>query len=189
MKVYQSILNRRTIRKFIQKPVEREQLVKMINAARLAPSGGNLQPLKYVVVTDPEMLEPVFQTTRWAGYLTPHGTPKDGEKPTAYIVILVDTSIRKDGDNDASAAIENMLLTAEEEEIGTCWIGSVDRKELSSLLELPETFVIHSVVAMGYKAQESRVVEMVGNDVKYYLDEEGVLQVPKRKIEDIVRFI
>ncbi len=189
MSVYLSILNRRTIRKFIQQPVEREKLIKMVNAARLAPSGGNLQPLKYVVVTDEKMLEPVFQTTKWAGYLSPHGTPKDGEKPTAYIVVLVDTDIRKDGNNDASAAIENMLLTAEEEEIGTCWIGSVDRKKLAQLLELPQTLEIHSVVAMGYKAQESRVVEMEDNNVKYYLDEDGVLHVPKRKMEEIVRFI
>ncbi len=163
--------------------------MKMLNAARLAPSGGNLQPLKYIVVTDQTMLEPVFQTTRWAGYLAPHGTPKEGEKPTAYIVVLVDTEIRKDGDNDASAAIENMLLTAEEDGIGTCWIGSVDRKKLAELLQIPETLAVHSVVAMGYKAQESRAVEMVGNDVKYYLDEDGVLHVPKRKMEDIVRFI
>ena len=189
MSAYTSILNRRTIRKFTQQPIEQEKLVKMINAARLAPSGANLQPLKYLVVTDTNLLEDVFQTTKWAAYIAPHGTPKKGEKPTAYIVVLVDTAIRRDADNDASAAIENILLTAEDEEIGTCWIGSVDKKKLAELLKIPQELAIHSVVAMGYKAQESEAVDMEDGDVKYYMDEHGAIHVPKRKFSDVVRFI
>ena len=189
MSAYEAILNRRTIRKFTQKPIEQEKLVKMINAARLAPSGANLQPLKYVVVTDKNLLEDVFQTTKWAAYIAPHGTPKEGEKPTAYIVVLADTAVRKDADNDASAAIENILLTAEDEGIGTCWIGSVDRKELAGILGIPEGQQIHSVIALGYKAQESEAVDMVDGDVRYYMDEHGAIHVPKRKLSDIVRFV
>lgn len=189
MSAYASILNRRTIRKFTQKPIVRETLVKMINAARLAPSGANLQPLKYLVVTDKNLLEDVFRTTKWAAYLAPHGTPKEGEKPTAYIVVLVDTAIRKDADNDAAAAIENILLTAEDETIGTCWIGSVDRKALANILNVPKGQIIHSVIALGYKAQESEATEMENGDVKYAMDEHGVVRVPKRKLSDIVRFI
>ncbi|MBU5450215.1 nitroreductase family protein [Acetivibrio sp. MSJd-27] len=189
MSAYTSILNRRTIRKFTQQPIEQEKLVKMINAARLAPSGANLQPLKYVVVTDKNLLEEVFRTTKWAAYIAPHGTPKEGEKPTAYIVVLVDTAVRKDADNDASAAIENILLTAEDDEIGTCWIGSVDRKTLAGIVRIPEGQEIHSVIAMGYKAQESEATEMENGDVKYYMDEHGAIHVPKRKLSDIVRFL
>ncbi len=189
MNTYEAILKRRTIRKFQATPIPKESLMKMVNAARLAPSGGNLQPLKYVVITDETLLESVFETTRWAAYVTPHGTPKQGERPTAYIVVLVDTRIRKEADNEAGAAIAHVLLTAEEEGIGSCWIASVDTEALAGLLSPEEGLAIHSVVALGYPAQTSQVFEMKDGDVKYFMDGQGNFHVPKRKLDEIVQFL
>ena len=187
MTVYNLILKRRTIRKFENRPIEKEKIIKMVNAARVAPSGANLQPLKYIAVTTPELCEKVFPLTRYAAYLK-DGAPKEGEKPMAYIVVLEDESIRKGADLDAGAAIENLILTALEDGIASCWIGSVDRDSLRNVLGLNERFKINSVIALGYPAQQSEEAEFQG-DVKYYLDGEGKLHVPKRGVDEILNIL
>lgn len=186
MSVYELILKRRTIRKFENKPVEKEKLMKMINAARLAPSGANLQPLKFIAVVTPQLCDKVFSLTKYGGYLK-DGTPKDGEKPMAYIVVLIDENIRKGGaGEDAGAAIENLILTALEEGIAACWVANVNREELRKVLDIKEGLAINSVIALGYPAQESEEAPFEG-DVKYYLDDEGKLHVPKRSMEEILK--
>ena len=188
MSVYDLILKRRTIRKFENKPIEEEKILKMINAARLAPSAANLQPLKFVAVVTPELCDKVFPLTKYGGYLK-DGTPKEGEKPMAYIVVLVDKTIRKEGgEEDAGAAIENLILTALEDGIAACWVASVNRDELKKVLGLDEHLAINSVVALGYPMQESQEVVFEG-DVKYYLDEKGKLHVPKRSMEEIFKIL
>ena len=71
MEMIDIIRKRRTIRSFTQTPIEREKLDMMIEAARLAPSGANLQPLKYIVVDSKEGCEKLFPLTKWAGYTAP----------------------------------------------------------------------------------------------------------------------
>ncbi|MGQ9479387.1 MAG: nitroreductase family protein [Thermoproteota archaeon] len=186
MGVYDTILERRTIRRFLQKPISMEIFRKILNAARLAPSAGNLQPCEYVLVTDRKLLDKVFSTLKWARYVTPRRTPRKDERPVAYIVVLVDT--RKAGDGgeaDCAAAIENMILTAWEEGIGVCWIGSVDRERLRQLLSIPDYCKICFVLALGYRAEEPVLEEMKDEDVRYWINENDVLHVPKRKLEDI----
>jgi len=186
MNTYETIIKRRTIRKFKQEKIKRDVLIKLINAARHAPSGANLQPLKYIIVDRPEKVEKIFIYLKWAGYLAPHGDPKEGEKPVAYIIVLADTKIRKTGyELDAGAAIQNILLAAEEEDIGTCWIGSIDREAVRTLLNIPEEYIIDSVIALGYKGENS-VSEDERGSIKYYRDENGMIHVPKRKLEDII---
>lgn len=186
MDVYEAILARRTIRKFKQEPVPRTTLQKLVNAARLAPQAANLQPIKYVVVDDKELLDPIFATTKWAGYIAPHGTPQEGERPIAYIVVLVDQEIRKSGyDTDAGAAVENLLLAAVGEGLGSCWIGSVDRDSVRSLLAIPGRYIIHTIVALGYPAERSVAVD-AQDSIRYYKDGAGVMHVPKRKLEEVL---
>ena len=97
MDIYELIKKRRTIRKFEQKPIEKDLLLKMTDAARVAPSGGNLQPIKYAVVNSKEMCDKMFSLVRWAAYLAPDYNPKEDERPTAYIAVYGDTSIKKQG--------------------------------------------------------------------------------------------
>ncbi|HBE76907.1 MAG TPA: nitroreductase, partial [Firmicutes bacterium] len=87
MNVYEAAIRRRTIRKYTQQPIERALLEKYIDAARLAPSGANMQPLKYVIVDEPVKVKQVFENVKWAAYIAPEGDPKEGEKPVAFIVI------------------------------------------------------------------------------------------------------
>lgn len=186
MGIYDLILKRRTIRKFQQKKLERDLLEKFVNAARMAPSGSNLQPLKYVIVHEDEKVQKVFEQVKWAGYIAPNGNPGEDEKPVAFIVILADTEIRKSGyEEDAGAAAQNIFLTALEEGVGTCWMGAIDRNEIRRLLGVPERYIIDTVVALGYPA-ESPVAEAEQGSIKYYKDEKGTLHVPKRGLDDII---
>lgn len=188
MNVYQAITERRTIRKYQQKPIPMDVLKKLVNAGRLAPSASNLQPLEYVVVSSEEMREKVFPTLAWAGYITPLGIPKEGEKPTAYIVVLMNRNIVKEGgERDAGASIENIILAAFEEGICSCWIGSINRSELKKILKIPEHLDIDSVIALGYPKEKSAVEEFK-DSVKYWKDEQGVLHVPKRNLQDIIHY-
>ncbi len=186
--VYNSILARRTIRKFSQKPVSKEILSKLVNAARLAPSGGNRQPLDYMVIDDAALGVELFKHVRWAGYIAPKGAPKSGEMPAAYIIVLDDKPVKSTTvAYDVGAAVQNIMLAAWEENIGCCWMGAIDRAKIREFFRIPMDFEIDSVVSLGYKA-EAPVVEEYKGSVKYWLDEEGVLHVPKLKLEDVVRW-
>lgn len=186
MSAYELIKKRRTIRKFQQKKLEREQLERMIDAARLAPSANNMQPMKYVIVDEDEKVKQFFKYINWAGYIAPAGNPAEGEEPVAYIVILLDTQIRETGyELDAGAAAQNIFITALEEGIGSCWIGSIDREGIRKLLHIPERYKINSISALGYPA-ESPLVEEENDSIRYYKDESGVLHVPKRKLADVI---
>ncbi|MBE7020209.1 MAG: nitroreductase [Ruminococcaceae bacterium] len=187
MEIFDIIKRRRTIRSFKQIPVEDEKLDMMIEAARLAPSGGNLQPIKYIVVNSKEYCDKLFPLTKWAGYTAPEGVPSKEDAPTAYIIILIDEDIRKDGNNDAAYAGENIVLTAEGMGIGSCIIGSVLRKEATELFEIPDNLKIHTVIALGYPNQKSFVFD-TEEGIKYYLDEDGNFHVPKRKKEDVTKY-
>ena len=188
MSVYAAVLKRRTIRRFLQKPLSRDFLKRLVNAGRLAPSGANLQPLEFIVVEDKVLLGKVFATLKWAAYIAPAGDPPQGKRPVAYIVVLINKEIKKEkGEVDAAAAIENMILVATDEGVGCCWLGSIDRDKLAEILHVPEAFLIDSVVALGYP-DEAPVVEVATDSIKYWKDEQGVLHVPKRKIDQVIHF-
>ena len=84
MKTYDLIISRRTIRKFQQKPIKLSVLKKIVNAGRLAPSAGNLQPLEYVIIADDAIREKIFHHIGWARYIAPERNPKKNERPVAY---------------------------------------------------------------------------------------------------------
>jgi nitroreductase len=187
-KVYDTILRRRTIRKFKQDYIPDDMLQKLVNAARVAPSAANLQPLEYIIVSDKEVVDEVFTTLKWAGYIAPLGNPLPGERPVAYVVVLINRNIKEHGGNhDSGAAIENMVLTAMEEGIASCWIASIEREKLKKKLNVPDYLEIDSVVALGYPLEESAEEEIV-DSIKYWKDNEGKMHVPKRKLTDILHW-
>ena len=178
------IKSRRTIRKFEQMPLSGERLAAYVDAARVAPSAANRQPLKYVVVHSPQMVGQVFPLLKWAGYL-PDYAPKEGERPTAYVVMCVDKDISPNGaDLDVGAAAENIILSALADGVGTCWLASVDRPKLVELLELPSHLTVSGVLALGYPKECPREAELE-TDVKYYL-EGDTLCVPKRSLDEVL---
>jgi len=186
MTFYETLIKRRSIRRFKDKPVPYAVLGNCVNAARLAPSAANLQPLEYIVVDEEQLLDIVFDTLKWANYISPRGNPPHGERPRAYIVVLINRTIRANGyEYDVGLAVGNIILVALEEGLGTCCIGSIDRAKLMEILKVPDHYTIALVVALGYP-NESPIAEEFAGSIKYWQDESKVLHVPKRKLVDIL---
>jgi nitroreductase len=180
------IRKRRSVRQFLPNPVPRELLVGLADAARLAPSAANRQPLEFILVDDPAVCRSLFPHLHWAAYISPAGNPLPGQEPAAYVITLVNTAIRDKGyENDAGAAMMSMILAAWAEGVASCWLISVDRAEVSRLLGIPETHRLDSVLALGYPAETPQVEDLT-DSVQYWKDAEGRLHVPKRRLESVV---
>lgn len=189
MKTYDLIVSRRTIRKFRQEPVELSVLKKIVNAGRLAPSAGNLQPLEYFIAAGDGLREKIFPHVKWARYIAPEGDPKENERPMAYIIILVNKEISfvPYVKYDVGASAENITLAALEEELGCCWIGFFNRKKIEDILGIPGKYSVDLVLALGYPLENSEYYEIEKDkSIKYHKDTSGVLHVPKRKLDDII---
>jgi len=187
MSVLEFMYQRRSIRRFKQNPIAYELLKRFVDAGRVAPSASNLQPLEFIIVDEAELVNNIFEHTQWARLL-PHNTgrPPAGQQPVAFIVILVNKKYETAWTrHDVGAAAENIILSALDNEIGTCWIASVNRKKVSSLLLVPDDYEIDSVIALGYPDEEP-VMEPLKDSIEYYKDETGRLHVPKRNLDDIL---
>ncbi len=185
--------SRRTIRLFDQKPVPPDLLRSLVDIARFAPTGSNRQPLKFVIMYDQNLVEKVFSFTAWAGLVRPRRTPPESKRPRAWILVLIDKQIKKKGyETEMGAAVSSILLAARATGLGTCWIGSLNRKELRKLMEIPDRYIIGDIVAIGYPAEQPRAEEAETSNpadleaVKYYLDDDNLLHVPKRPLTQLL---
>ena len=178
------ILKNRSVRKYQQNvPVSRETLLELIELARLSGSAGNRQSLKYLLSWEPEKNANIFKNIGLAGQ------PQEGERPSAYIIILGDTEIAKGFGVDPGIVAQSMLLGAVEKGLGGCMVGMINRKGLHIALNIPNRYEICLVVCIG-KPKEKFVIETVQKkddlETRGWWDERGVRHVPKRKIEDLI---
>ncbi len=190
------VLRNRSYRRFYQEAtIELETLRELVDLARLSASGGNKQPLKYILSCHPQKNALIFSHLAWAMYLKDWPGPSEGERPSAYIIVLEDTEISQSKDAlqrfllgcDHGIAAQSILLGAGEKGLGGCIIGGVQKQELSQALEIPPRYEILLILALG-KPNETVVVEEVGStgDIRYWRDSEGTHHVPKRALDDII---
>ncbi len=185
METSEVLKQRRTIRKYKQQKINKDDLIQLVDYARVCPFGANIQPLKYAIIDDEKMLEKIYPLTKWSGYL-PEGAPKEGERPAAYIAVLGDKTVKKTFETEAGAAITAMTFGAWDKGIGSCWLGAINRVELLRLFGLlAEEYELLYLLALGYPAQKSKICEMK-DDVKYFFDNDNVLNVPKKSLKDIL---
>ncbi|MBQ7986525.1 MAG: nitroreductase family protein [Clostridia bacterium] len=184
MKVTDAIIKRRTKRKYTNQRVSRDLLETLVELARFAPMGANLQPLKYAII-DGELSKKVFPLTKWSGY-HPEDAPEDSEMPPCYIAILGDNEIKQNGqfETDAGTAGATICLAAEELGLSTCWLGAIKREEIKELLGLSEKYSLLYLIAVGYSEQKADYVDAKG-DIKYFMNGD-VLTVPKRTLDEIL---
>jgi nitroreductase len=188
MTIRDLVLGTRSYRRFHQEvAIEPETLRELVDLARCSASAANIQPLKYILCCDSGTNAQIFPHTRWAGYLKDWGGPAEGERPSAYVVILGDTDLRKDFGCDHGIAAQSIMLGATERGLGGCMIGSIDRDKLRAVLDIPERYEILLILALG-KPAETVVLEDVGpdSDIKYYRDEDDVHHVPKRTLDELI---
>ena len=159
MSLLELIKARKSVRKYIEKPIPREDILKCIEAARLAPSAENVQPWRFIVLDDPDIKEQFVKETCSGIY-----RPSSFIKNAAAIVVVV---ARPDlianfigsgiqGTNyyliDIGIAGEHLVLQAQELGIGTCWIGWFNAKKAKKYFKLPPRRKVVSLIAMGYPA-------------------------------------
>jgi nitroreductase len=189
----QLIEKSRSIRRFFQyENILENDLLKMIDAARLSPSPRNQQALKFSIVNSRNLNDKLFPLLAWAGALNDWNGPKEGEKPAAYIVILGDNSFIDKGkptyhDVSSGIAAQSIVLTAGELGIGACIIAAVKRNSLKELLSLEAHLDILLVVALG-KPKEVVVIETIpeNGNYNYWRDNNGIHHVPKRSLDEII---
>ncbi len=159
----------------------------LVNLARLSASAANLQPLKYILSCNSEMNDRIFSCLAWAAYLKDWPGPKEGERPSAYIIVCGDTRISKNIDCDHGIASQSILLGAREVGLSGCMLGAVNRRKLRNILKLEEYLKILLVIAIG-KPKEIVNIETVkpDGDIKYWRDDKSVHHVPKRTLNDII---
>ncbi len=179
----------RSYRRFYQEErISEETLKELVDLARMAGSTANSQALKYCLVTEEAACARIYPSLTWAAALTDWDGPEEGERPSAYIVILCDEKIAKNKMWDEGIAAQTIMLGAAEKGLGGCMIGSINRSRLSKTLEIdPERYHISLVLALG-KPKEQVVVVPVGEegDTRYYRDIHQVHYVPKRSLEEIL---
>jgi nitroreductase len=141
MDVFEATQQRRSIRNYQDKPVEREKLERILEAARLAPSAKNLEPWHFIAVTDPGKRKGLSGGT-WAKFLTqsPLVIVACGDKKASPDWYAIDVAL----------AVENMVLVATSLGLGTCCVGSFNEKDVKTALKIPENYEVLVMLAVGY---------------------------------------
>ncbi|MBN1938421.1 MAG: nitroreductase family protein [Candidatus Aminicenantes bacterium] len=152
--------SRRSIRKFLPRPVEREKIESCLDAARLAPSAENAQGCRYLVIDDPDFKNR-FAGKVFSGIYAP--TRFAAEAPV-LVLLLAKTSFiaHRAGQAvqgipfqalDAGIAGEHFVLQAEELGLATCWIGWFDVRAARRFFKIPRRYRILSLISLGYAAR------------------------------------
>ena len=191
-KIMEMLEGRRTFRRFDESKKINDDVVKDIKrAAQLASSAMNRQPMRYIYVRDENTVNNIFDITMWGAALPDgQGRPKIGERPSMMVIVLYEKELSsRFVEFDSGLAVSNMTLAAYSHGVGSCILGSANIEKLREMLDIPDKLEVSCVVAFGYPACESRVVESDGENLKYYLDENKNYVVPKRRIEDTTREI
>ncbi len=184
MKLAELVRKARTCRRFGESaPISARELREMVDIARIVPSTGNSQRLRYLIVGNPEGCARLFPKLAWAAALKDWPGPAEGERPTGYIIILSEAN---DATNVGIAA-QTIQLAASEAGYGTCMMGAIKREEIKAEFNIPEGMNVHLVLAIG-KPAETVVIEPMPADggTAYWRSEDGVHHVPKRSLEEVV---
>ncbi len=182
------IKSTRSFRRFDESvTVDRKTLEDLVDLARHSASAMNQQPLKYILSHTRNTNVKVFSTLTFAKSLKDWDGPAEGERPSAYIIVLSDTEISTNIWCDHGIASQNIMLGARERGLGGCMVGSINHQKLREQFAIPDQYEILLVLALG-KPAETVVIEPMPPDgnVNYWRDEESVHHVPKRSLEEII---
>ena len=147
MDVFDAIRNRRSIRSYLDRPVEREKIMQVIEAGRLAPSANNRQEWRFVVVQDRECRHRLAIAANGQGFVA--------EAPVVIACCAVEFKhVMACGHPsyaiDLGIAIDHMTLAAVPLGLGTCWVGSFQEPRVREILGIPDTARVVELLTLGY---------------------------------------
>lgn len=152
MDLFEAIRGRRSIRSFMDRPVEDEKLSAVLEAGRLAPSARNLQDWRFVVVRDPATRKRLAEAARNQEFV--------GQAPVVIAACGTSDMVMTCGQPacvlDVTIAVDHMTLAAVAEGLGTCWIGAFYEDKVKEVLGIPEQIRVVALLLLGYPAQAAR---------------------------------
>jgi len=166
-----------------------DKLKEYVDITRFTPSSVNMQPFKYFITCEKEMVDTIQKMTKWARALPNLDLPYEGKRPTAFIIICQDTNISENTNRfmkDVGIVAQTILLQAAEEDLGGCMIGNFNPDEVKETIGLSENIVPLLIVALGKPDENIVLTEVIDGKTNYYRDENDVHYVPKRSLEDIL---
>jgi nitroreductase len=151
LNVFEAVRTRRSIRKYQEKPVETEKLMKILEAARLSPSANNNQPWHFIAVTDKTVRKRLFSAY-----------PSDWfvDAPVIIVACALPSKgwSRQDGEDywkvDVAIAMQTMVLVAHELGLGTCWVAAFNEDKVKEVLGIPREVRVISMTPLGYSAEQ-----------------------------------
>ncbi len=153
MDFYEVIRTRRSIRSYKPDPIPEEVLMRILDAARIAPSGSNRQPWKFIVVKDEELRKRLAAAC--------HNQTFIAEAPVIIVACGYNIHWNRGGYMgdlsmliDVSIAFTHLILAARAEGLGTCWIGAFDNEEVKKILGVPEDVNVVAITPLGYPKDE-----------------------------------
>ncbi|MDP0506927.1 MAG: nitroreductase family protein [Fusobacterium sp. JB019] len=181
-------LKNRSYRSFTSRSVYKEELLKMIENARLAASARNGQNIRYALVWEKNLCDEIFPNIAWAGGIK--WNPSEKECPRAYIVLCLPNKKNLNYNYnyfDMGIASQNILLTATEMNLGGCILASFNKDKIQQLLNIPENYSCEIMIALGEPAEKSSIFNAIHKETKYYRDEENHhMYVPKLCVKDLI---
>lgn len=182
------VTRNRSYRRFFEdQAISIDELKDLVELARLCPSASNAQPLKYILSAEKEKNNRIFPCLRWAAALKDWPGPVEGERPSAYIIIVSDSAISANVKWDHGICAQTIMLGAVEKGYGGCILASVDKSGLRESLIIPRDYEIELVLALG-KPKEKVVIDPVAGDgnTHYWRGPDRVHHVPKRNLNDLI---
>lgn len=141
MDVFEVVEKRRSIRKFKPDPISDEHLIKILKTAHQAPSGGNRQPWKFIVIKDAERKRDIAMAANRQSFIADAGV---------VVAALGDPAVSKAlHRQDPMIAVEHMVLAAASLGYGTCWIGAFNENEVKRILKVPDNYVVIALLPIG----------------------------------------
>jgi nitroreductase len=144
--------SRRSIRVYQDKPISQDLLLQILDAGRWAPTGANLQPWHFIVVTDTETRRQIGDVARFFFIKSSHVA-----KAPVVLVLGFDTRKGKYGRYDVTLAGGNMMTMATSLGLGTCWIGAFDEVKVKEILGIPKYIEVTGLITMGYSGENTEV--------------------------------
>ncbi len=183
MDTLECIATRRSIRKFLDIPVEFEKVGNVLDAGRYAPSAGNLQDWKFILVTDEKVRQDVAKACVeqfWVG--------------TAPVLIIICTEPEKtkrfygrSGEKysiqNGAAVIQNMLLAAHSQGLGSCWVGAVEDEAIKRMFSIPDDVIIQGIVPLGYPD------EQVPTPLRFSMENVTYIESWGNRIRDVAAYM
>ena len=180
------IKSTRSVRRFKSGvSIDKLELKEIVDVARITSSALNKQPLKYIIISNINVVKQLSENAKWAAHLT-DWEQSGSEQPSAFIIVLNDTQIDGYELIDTGIVLQTMMLLINSKGYSGCALASVDKDQCKDLFELDENIVPILAIAIGVSDESVESVQIVENDTNYYRDGKDNHCVPKRSLSEVL---